>query len=193
LQQIAVYLYRSTGAGIAIALMEVLARAAEEPLSRVPFVTSIVLVMALPDSEPARPYAVVGGHMLSCIAGLAAFWMMGSGDAACAVALGLALLLMLLLRAVHPPAGIDAFLIAAYGLPVSWAINPVLVGAVFLVGYKRVWRQLEGWLRETPVFKRLPIGPQWSQEGVDASMLLKWRPGSWRHDRPGAGDPLDRG
>jgi hypothetical protein len=60
LQQIAVHVYRAVGAGVAIALMEVLARAAEEPLSRVPFVTSIVLVMALPESEGARSYNVVG-------------------------------------------------------------------------------------------------------------------------------------
>ncbi len=176
MQQIAVYLYRATGAGIAIALMEALARAAEEPLSRVPFVTSIVLVMALPDSEPARPYSVVGGHMLSCVGGLAALWMFGAGEAACAVALGIALFLMLMARALHPPAGINAFLIAAYGLPLSWVVNPVLIGAVFLVGYKRVWSQLEQWLRATSLYQKLPVGPQWSLDGVDARALLKWRP-----------------
>jgi len=155
--------------------MEVLARAAEEPLSRVPFVTSIVLVMALPDSPPARAYSVVGGHMLSCVAGLTAFWLLGSGDAACAVALGLALFLMLLARALHPPAGINAFLIAAYGLPVSWAISPVLVGAIFLVGYKRVWWQTEQWLRTTDAYRNLPTSPDWVAGTVDTGALLKWR------------------
>jgi len=181
LQQIAVYLYRATGAGIAIALMEVLARVAEEPLSRVPFVTSIVLVMALPDSPPARAYAVVAGHMLCCVAGLAAFWVLGSGDTACAVALGIALFLMLIARALHPPAGINAFLIAAYGLPLSWAISPVLIGAIFLVGYKRTWWQLEQWLRTTGAYRKLPKSPAWVTGTVDASALLKWRR-RWPHD-----------
>jgi len=185
LQQIAVYVYRATGAGVAIALMEVLARAAEEPLSRVPFVTSIVLVMALPESEGARSYNVVAGHMLSCFAGLAALWMLGSGDTACAVALGIALFLMLIARALHPPAGINAFLIAAYGLPLSWAISPVLVGSLFLVGYKRIWWLMEQRLRATALFKKLPPGPQWSQDGVDASTLLKWRPHWHPHLRDG--------
>lgn len=180
LQQIAVHLYRATGAGIAIALMEVLARVAEEPLSRVPFVTSIVLVMALPESEPARAYSVVGGHMLSCVGGLAAFWAFGSGNTACAVALGLALFLMLMARALHPPAGINAFLIASYGLPASWAISPVLVGSIFLVGYKRVWWQLEQWLRATNAFRRLPTKPEWVGGKGDARALLKWRP-RWPH------------
>jgi len=186
LQQIAVYLYRATGAGIAIALMELLARAVEEPLSRVPFVTSIVLVMALPDSVAARSYAVVGGHMLSCVAGLTAVMMFGSGDTACAVGLGIAVFLMLSLNALHPPAGIDAFLIAAYGLPVSWAISPVLVGSLFLVGYKRVWWQLEQWLRATSLYHRLPVGPQWSLGGVDAGALLHWTP-HWRRPTADAG------
>jgi CBS-domain-containing membrane protein len=188
-QQLAIYFYRALGASVAIALMEVLARAAEEPLSRVPFVTSIVLVMALPEVEAARSYNVVAGHMLACVAGLAAFWTLGSGDVACAVALGLALFLMLLLRALHPPAGINAFLIAAYGLPISWAISPVLIGSLFLVGYKRVWWLMEQTLRSTPAFKNLPLGPKWSQEGVDASALLKWRPPQWRHN--GADKPAD--
>ena len=172
--------------------MEMLARVAEEPLSRVPFVTSIVLVMALPDSEPARSYSVVGGHMLSCLAGLAAFWMLGSGDAACAVALGIALFLMLIARALHPPAGINAFLIAAYGLPVSWVISPVLVGSLFLVGYKRVWWLMEQRLRATELFKRLPTGPRWSHDGPDASALLKWRPAQWRPGNADADAPAKR-
>ncbi len=118
--------------------------------------------------------------MLCCVAGLAAFWMLGSGDAACAVGLGLALFLMLIARALHPPAGINAFLIAAYGLPLSWAISPVLVGAIFLVGYKRVWWQTEQWLRTTDAYNNLPTSPDWVDGPVDAAALLKWRP-PWRH------------
>jgi CBS-domain-containing membrane protein len=108
-------------------------------LSRVPFVTSIVLVLSVPDSEPAHPYAIIVGHLASSIAGLAALWCLGSGQTASAVGVGLAALLMLALRAVHPPAGIDAFLVAGWGLPVSWLVSPVLVGAVLLALFARVW------------------------------------------------------
>ena len=44
------FLYRSTGTATAMVIMELLAGYVEEPLWRVPFVTSIVLVTALPDS-----------------------------------------------------------------------------------------------------------------------------------------------
>ena len=71
------WVYRALGAGIAIAIMEVLARLAGEPLSRVPFVTSIVLAMALPDSDAAHPRAIIGGHVLSSGCGLLCLWIAG--------------------------------------------------------------------------------------------------------------------
>lgn len=107
-RQVAIWLYRATGAGMAIAIMELLAGIAHQPLARVPFVTSIVMTMALPDSEPAQPYPVIVGHLLSCAAGLAALWSLGPGEVSSAGAVGLAALLMLMARATHPPAGIDA-------------------------------------------------------------------------------------
>jgi hypothetical protein len=39
----------------------------------------------------------------------------------------------------HPPAGIDVFLVAGLGLPANWIVNPVVIGAVLLAGYSRVW------------------------------------------------------
>ena len=182
MQQVAIFLYRAIGAGVAIALMEVLARAAEEPLSRVPFVTSIVLVMALPEAEPARSYNVVGGHMLSCLAGLIAVWILGAGDTACAVALGLAVFLMLVTGSLHPPAGINAFLVAAYDLPLAWVISPVLVGSVFLVGYKRLWVLGEYRLREFELFQKLPTKPDLGPPKLDAATLMRWR-AHWPYNR----------
>ena len=44
-----------------------------------------------------------------------------------------------LLRAPHSPAGIDAFLIAANGLAVSWILSPVLIRCVLLVMFSRSW------------------------------------------------------
>ena len=184
LQQLAVHLYRATGAGIAIALMELLARVADEPLSRVPFVTSIVLVMALPYSPPARPYAIIGGHMFSCAAGLLAVWTLGPGETAVAVALGLALLFMLTFDALHPPAGIDAFLIAALGLPFVWVLSPVLVGTVFLVGYTKVWSAGERWLGRSALARTLSdtrLG-QWKLPKIDSSALVRRALGQRRRE-----------
>lgn len=143
LRQALVWIYRAVGAAVAIALMELLAHLAGEPLARVPFVTSIVLVMALPGSDGARPYAVIGGHLLSAASGLAALVVLGAGEVSAAVAVGVAVLLMQAARAMHPPAGIGAMLMASQGLPAAWIASPVLAGAVLLVGYGTLWGRLE--------------------------------------------------
>jgi len=139
LYRIGIWVYRAVGTAIAIAAMEALARGLDEPLIRVPFVTSIVLTLTLPDSEAAQPYAVIGGHALSTAAGFAALWCVGAGTAASAIAVGIAALLMLSSRTVHPPAGIDAFLVPLLGLPLGWAWNPVLAGAVLLAAFAKTW------------------------------------------------------
>ncbi len=117
-----VWAYRALGASIAIAIMEVLAQLAGEPLSRVPFVTSIVLVMAMPGSGPAHPRAIIGGHLLSSACGLLCLWVAGPGETSSAVAVGFATFAMIALRAIHPPAGIGAFLVPAYRLPARWLL-----------------------------------------------------------------------
>ena len=149
-------LYRAIGAAIAIALMEALAQWAGEPLARVPFVTSIVLTLGMPESEAAQPYAVVAGHLLSTFAGFAALWYLGAGTTAAAVGVGLATLLMLSARAAHPPAGIDGFLVPLLGLPLDWALKPVLVGAVLLALFAKLWSRGEGLLLRGPTHPPRP-------------------------------------
>jgi len=147
--QFGVFVYRAAGAGLAIAAMEWLSAFTDEPLWRIPFVTSIVLVMTIPQSEAARPYAIVAGHASACAAGFLALYLLGTGVAATALAVGAAGFLMLSLRAPHPPAGIDAFLIAANGLSLRWAVSPVLIGCVLLVAFAWGW----GW-GEQAIFPR---------------------------------------
>jgi CBS-domain-containing membrane protein len=138
-----VWLHRALGAGLAILLMEVLAHAVGEPFAQVPFVTSIVLVMALPEQPAAKPYAVVVGHVLSALAGYAALSLLGPTETASAIAVGAALLLMVAARAVHPPAGINAFLFPTHQLSASWILSPVLAGSLILVAFAVAWRRAE--------------------------------------------------
>jgi CBS-domain-containing membrane protein len=145
-RRLIVWAYRALGAGAAIAIMELLARLAGEPLTRVPFVTSIILVMALPTSHAAKPRAIVGGHLLSSGCGLLCYWIIGAGETSSAVAVGLATFSMMAARSVHPPAGIGAFLVPAYQLSASWLLSPVLAGALLLTGFCKLWQLGERWL-----------------------------------------------
>ena len=150
MQRTLIWIHRAAGAGIAIGIMELLARWDGEPLLRVPFVTSIVLVTALPETEAAQPAAVIFGHLLSSAAGLAALWLLGSNELATAAGVALATFLMLGARVVHPPAGINAFLIPANAISASWVLNPILLGSILLAAFARLWalgeRGLLRWL-----------------------------------------------
>lgn len=168
----AIVIYRALGAAVGIGIMEALGQASGEPMSRIPFVTSIVLAMALPDSEPAQPRAIIGGHLFSTLAGLLVVALLGRGEAASAAAVGFATVLMMGTKTLHPPAGIDAFMVASYGLPAVWVLNPVLIGAVLLACFALAWRWLEHFLFDEEVRRDAP--QMWSRERVRA-LTRPWR------------------
>ena len=78
------------GGAIAIGAMEWFSLAAHYPLAVIPFATSIVLVIGSPDAEPAQPRALIGGHLVSALVGLAVLKLTGPHAWAAAAAVGLA-------------------------------------------------------------------------------------------------------
>ena len=109
----------------------------------VPFATSIVLVMGTPDAEPAQPRALVGGHLISTLVGLADAehhrrrrrgrrrWRSGSRWRSCT-----------LTRTFHPPAGIDPLIVVAQDMPWSFLVAPVAAGALALLAFAWLWHRL---------------------------------------------------
>src|SRR4030081_4155676 len=65
------------GAATAIGAMEWLSLAAHYPLVVIPFATSIVLVIGSPEAEPAQPRALIGGHIVASLVGLAGVLVTG--------------------------------------------------------------------------------------------------------------------
>ena len=122
------------GAGLGIALMVALADAAGLPYGAVPFVTSIVLVLAAPMSDPAQPRNILAGHILSGLAG-------PSGWSA-ALAVGLAAGAMTATRTLHPPAGINAFMIVTQHQPWTVMLSPIATGAAILTAYAWLYHRL---------------------------------------------------
>src|SRR5438128_1890794 len=82
------------GAAIAIGGMEWFSLTAHYPLAVIPFATSIVLVIGSPEAEPAQPRALVGGHIVSAVVGIAVLKVTGPGAWAAAAGVGLAVLAM---------------------------------------------------------------------------------------------------
>ena len=135
--------WRSLGGACAILAMYFLAGFGQMPLTLVPFATSIVLVLGLPDAEPSQPRAVVGGHLVSAAVGIAIALVAGPSPWAGAIAVGLAMVAMHLTRTFHPPAGINPLIAVNEHLNWTFFFIPVAAGAVLLVCIAFLWHNAE--------------------------------------------------
>src|SRR5271169_3504764 len=98
------------GVAVAIGVMEWLSLASHYPLAIIPFATSIALVV---------------GHVVATLVGLAMVKLTGPSAWAAAAAVGLAILAMYLTGTFHPPAGIDPLLVVSHNLPWTFLLAPV--------------------------------------------------------------------
>ena len=129
------------GGALAIGAMEWFSAAAHYPLAVIPFATSIVLVVSQPGALAAQPRALIGGHLVSALVGVLVLALTGPGPLAAAIAVGLAVLAMMLTDTLHPPAGINPLLVVAGNLPWSFIVAPVLVGALMLAAFALAWHR----------------------------------------------------
>ena len=129
------------GAAIAIGAMEWFSLESHYPLVIIPFATSIVLVIGSPKAEPAQPRALIGGHIVATLVGLAMLWLTGPHAWAAAAAVGVAVLAMYLTGTFYPPAGINPLLVVSNSLPWSFLLVPVLAGAVLLTAFAYGWHR----------------------------------------------------
>ena len=132
----------AAGGALCIGLMEYLAVVTDHPLMMIPFATSIVLVMGTPEAVPAQPRALIGGHLVATLAGLLVVKLAGPSAWAAALAVGLAIAAMQLTGTFHPPAGIDALIVVAYGVSWTFLVVPVAAGAVLLALCAFAWHSL---------------------------------------------------
>lgn len=143
-RQMLLWGWRALGAALAVGAMELAADLGETPISLVPFATSIAVVMGMPDAEPAQPRALIGGHVISSLVGLAVLWLAGPSYPAAAVAVGIAFFAMQATRTLHPPAGIDPLIIVLESLSPTFLLVPVAAGCLLLTAYTYVWHTIAG-------------------------------------------------
>ena len=99
---------------------------------------SAVLLFGMPASPLAQPWPVLGGTILSAVVGALAQAWIGDVAIACAVAVGVSILLMVPLRCMHPPgAGFAAYVVlehingaALIAFPIFFNVAVLLVCAV---------------------------------------------------------------
>jgi CBS-domain-containing membrane protein len=99
-----------------------------------PLAASSALVAARPGDPLAQPRNVVGGHVFSCLVGVLVGRGTGHGPGSAAIAGGVALGVMTILRIVHMPGVATAVIVVAARVPVLRLMGSVLLAALVIVG-----------------------------------------------------------
>jgi CBS-domain-containing membrane protein len=105
------------------------------------FGSSCVLVFTFPHSPLARPTSVVCGHLVSTLCGLCVAAVLPVAWWSIALATGLALVAMAVLRVSHPPAGGSPIAVMTAGAGWSYLVTPVLVGVLIVVAFGLVYQR----------------------------------------------------
>lgn len=71
---------------------------------------STFLLFVVPNSPMAQPWPMLGGHLIAAVCGVLAASHVPAASLALALAIGLAVLLMYLFKALHPPAAATAII-----------------------------------------------------------------------------------
>lgn len=110
-----------------------------------PFGASLVLVMAVHESPLAKPRNVFFGHIISASSGVFLFYLLGNSPISISLALSLAIVLMMITKTIHPPAGANPIIAILGAKSFEFVIMPVATGALFIVifafVYNKIWKR----------------------------------------------------
>ena len=114
-----------------------------------PFGATSVLLFAVPNSPLAQPWSAIIGNSVAALAGIAVCLLIDDPVLAVALAVGLAIAVMILVRAVHPPGGAVAMVAAlspdiARELGFRFALTPVAAITAALVVIAMVYARATG-------------------------------------------------
>lgn len=112
-----------------------------------PFGATSVLLFAVPNSPLAQPWSAVVGNTLAALVAITVCVFLTDPVARIAISVGLAIAATILCRAIHPPAGAVAMVVAMSPEEISrvgywFALSPIALGTACLVliaaGYARL-------------------------------------------------------
>lgn len=142
-----------------------------------------VLVFAVPHSPLTQPWAVIGGHVISAVIGVSCQQLIANPGLAGGCAVGLAILVMHVLRCIHPPGGATALTAVIGGSTVHalgyrYALTPVALNCLLIVLLACVYNYAFPWRRypmalmpaATPMLGSTPGFPRITQAQIEAAM-----------------------
>lgn len=122
---------------------------ADLPVIVAPLGASAVLIFAVPASPLAQPWSVVGGNIVSALVGVGVFHLVPNLTLAAGIAVGGAILVMSLLRCLHPPGGAAALTAVIGGAGIhaagyGFAFAPVGINSIALVSLGMFFHGMTG-------------------------------------------------
>lgn len=137
---------------------------------------SAVLLFGMPASPMAQPWPVLGGTVISALVGAAVQVVIKDAAVACAVAVGVSMMLMVPLRCMHPPgAGIAAYVVLDHINGVDLVAFPILFNVMVLLGCAVVYNTMTGKRYPHPQHSLNKVSAQqdqglFSSEDLDAAL-----------------------
>lgn len=115
------------------------------PWLMAPLGASAIQLFSVPGSPMSQPWPAVAGHVLSAMAGLVCYHLLGHTSLAAASAVALATVVMIQFRALHPSGGGTALLVVLTQTgDWSFVLFPVIPNAIVLVLAAMAWHRLTG-------------------------------------------------
>lgn len=119
------------------------------PLLVAPLGASAVLLFGVPASPLAQPWALIGGNLVGAVTGVSCACLISMPLVAAAVAVAVTVLLMFVLRCVHPPSGAVAMTAvlggtAIHALGYAFVLFPVGINSIALLASAIIYHRLTG-------------------------------------------------
>jgi len=141
-QSIGVNIKAGLGGVLSITIITWLSVVTDSLLLMAPFGATCVLLFSLPGSPLSQPVNVIGGHFISTAIGILLFQLLPLEWWSPALAVGLAITMMAVLRVTHPPAGADPLVIFIGGFGWDYLLFPVVLGSVLLTLFAWLFHKL---------------------------------------------------
>ncbi|WP_444994795.1 HPP family protein [Aliikangiella sp. IMCC44359] len=99
---------------------------------------SAMLIFGIPHSPVSKPWPIVGGHLVSAVVGITAYYCIPESILASSIAIAISMLAMHYLACMHPPGGATAVTAVIGGTNVHelgyyFVIVPVLFNSIILL------------------------------------------------------------
>lgn len=120
------------GAIICLSFIGFIAEQANTMMIIAPLGATAVLLFSLPSSPVSKPLNILAGYLIASIIGAIILTYSDGSWLFIAIGLGMTIMLMQLLKVLHPPAG-ATYLIVTQGALTVHSIEPVFIGLILLM------------------------------------------------------------